>query len=106
MMVAIRSAGGPSSRSLAIALMREAQTVAEGLGVELRVPLEKRLRGAERVGDHRTSMLQDVEAGRPLEVGALVSSVVEIGRKLDIPTPFIEEIEACVQLLDERVASR
>ena len=94
----------PATRTLAMELMGEAQAVAEALGVTLRVPIERRFRGAERVGEHRTSMLQDVEAGRRLEVEALVGSVVEIGKRLAVPTPFIEEIEACVQLLDERVA--
>jgi len=95
----------PATRQLAIELMSEAQAVAEGLGVTLRVSIERRFRGAERVGEHRTSMLQDVEAGRRLEVEALVGSVVEIGKKLGIPTPFIEEINACVQLLDEQMES-
>lgn len=93
----------PATRSLAMELMTEAEAVAEALGVRLRVPIARRLRGAERVGDHRTSMLQDVEAGRRLEVQALVGSVVEIGKRLGVPTPFIEEINACVQLLDERM---
>jgi 2-dehydropantoate 2-reductase len=92
-----------ATRRLAMELMAEAEAVAEALGVRLRVPIERRLSGAEKVGDHRTSMLQDVEAGRRLEVEALVGSVVEIGHKLGVPTPFIEEINACVQLLDEQV---
>ena len=92
-----------ATRRLAVELMSEAQAVAEALGVTLRVPIERRLRGAEKVGDHRTSMLQDVEAGRRLEVEALVGSVVEIGQRLGVPTPFIEEINACVQLLDRHI---
>lgn len=93
----------PATRSLAVELMTEAQAVAEGLGVKLRVPIERRLRGAEKVGDHRTSMLQDVEAGHPLEVDALVGSVVEIGKRLGVPVPSIDAINACLQLLGEQM---
>ena len=94
----------PALRGQALDLMHEAGSVAEGLGVRLRVSLDKRMRGAERVGHHRTSMLQDVEAGRRLEVGAVVGSVVEIGRRLGIPTPRIEQIEARLHALDRRRA--
>ena len=61
-------------------MMTEAQQVAEKLGVTFRVSLEKRIAGAERVGAHKTSMLQDVEHGRAIEIEALVGSVVELGR--------------------------
>ena len=60
-------------------MMREAQAVAEKLGITFRVTLDKRIEGAEKVGKHKTSMLQDVEAGRALEVDALVGSVCELG---------------------------
>ena len=85
-------------------LMTEARAVAERLEITLRVPLERRLDGAEKVGEHKTSMLQDVEAGRSLEVDAIVSSVIEIGRRLGVATPRIEAVYACVKLLDERLA--
>ena len=84
-------------------LMREAEAVAEGLGVAMRVPLERRLAGAERVGEHKTSTLQDVEGGRSLEVEALIGSVVEVGTRLGVPTPAIEAVYASVKLLDETV---
>ena len=61
-------------------MMREAQTIGEKLGIQFRVSIEKRIAGAEAVGEHKTSMLQDVEAGRPLEIDALVGSVIELGR--------------------------
>ncbi len=89
----------PPSRALAAAMMTEAQTVANKLGVTFRVPLEKRIAGAERVGHHKTSMLQDVEARRPLEVEALLGSVVELARLTDTPTPHLDTVYALTQLL-------
>ena len=89
----------PATRELAANMMREAQTIAEKLGVEFRVSLEKRIAGAEAVGRHKTSMLQDVEQGRPLELDALVGSVVELGRITGTPTPTIDAIYACTSLL-------
>ncbi len=70
----------PLSRELAANMMREAQEVAHKLGIEFRVTLDKRIAGAEKVGKHKTSMLQDIEAGRAPEIDALVGSVVELGR--------------------------
>ncbi len=89
----------PLTRELATHMMTEAQTVASKLGIEFRVPLEKRIAGAEKVGKHKTSMLQDVEAGRAPEVDALVGSVVELGRLTDTPTPHIDTVYALVKLL-------
>jgi len=89
------------SRELAAAMMREAQTVANELGIEFRVSLEKRIAGAEKVGKHKTSMLQDIEAGRAVEVDALVGSVVELGRLTQIPTPHIDSVYALVKLLSK-----
>ncbi|MBC7995353.1 MAG: 2-dehydropantoate 2-reductase [Rhizobacter sp.] len=89
----------PASRELAASMMREAQTVAEKLGVEFKISLDKRIAGAEAVGAHKTSMLQDVEAGRALELEALVGSVVELGRITDTPTPTINAIYAAAMLL-------
>ena len=89
----------PPSRALAAAMMTEAQSIAGKLGVTFRVPLEKRIAGAERVGHHKTSMLQDVEAGRTLEVDALLGSVVELARLTDTPTPHIDTVLALTQLL-------
>ena len=91
----------PLSRTLAAAMMTEAQTVANKLGVTFRVPLEKRIAGAERVGHHKTSMLQDVEAGRTLEIDALLGSVVELARLTDTPTPHLDTVYALTKLLAE-----
>ena len=89
----------PLSRELAANMMGEAQEVAHKLGIEFRVTLEKRIAGAEKVGKHKTSMLQDIEAGRAPEIDALVGSVVELGRLSQTPTPHINTLHALVKLL-------
>jgi len=89
----------PLSRELAANMMREAQEVAHKLGIEFRVTLDKRIAGAEKVGKHKTSMLQDIEAGRAPEIDALVGSVVELGRLTQTPTPHIDTVYALVKLL-------
>ena len=89
----------PLTRELAASMMREAQEVAHRLGIEFRVTLEKRIAGAEKVGKHKTSMLQDIEAGRAPEIDALVGSVVELGRMTKTPTPHIDTVYALVKLL-------
>lgn len=91
----------PLGRALAADMMREAQSVGEALGVRFRIPLEKRLAGAEAVGEHKTSMLQDIGAKRPTEVAALVGSVIELGRLVEVPTPAICAVYACVRLLED-----
>ena len=90
----------PLTRELAAKMMIEAQAIAHKLGIEFRHTIEKRIAGAEGVGKHKTSMLQDVEAGRALEVEAMVGAVVEIGRLTGTPTPHIDAVYACVKLLD------
>ncbi|MFC5497713.1 2-dehydropantoate 2-reductase [Caenimonas terrae] len=89
----------PPSRELAASMMREAQQVAHKLGIEFRVTLDKRIAGAEKVGAHKTSMLQDIEAGRAPEIDALVGSVAELGRLTGTPTPHIDSVYALVKLL-------
>jgi len=89
---------GPT-RELAAAMMREAQTIGETLGVQFKVSLEKRIAGAQAVGQHKTSMLQDVEQGRPLELQALVAAVMELGRITQTPTPTIDAVYALTSLL-------
>ena len=96
----------PATRELAAGMMREAQAIGEKLGVEFKVSLEKRIAGAEAVGQHKTSMLQDVEQGRPLELDALVGSVVELGRITATPTPTIDAIYACTSLLAQTLAAQ
>ena len=94
----------PLTREAAARLMREAQAVGEALGIRFRIPLEKRIAGAEAVGPHKTSMLQDIEAGRAIEADALIGSVVELGRIAGVQTPQIETIYACVKLLAETLS--
>jgi 2-dehydropantoate 2-reductase len=89
----------PPTRALAERIMREAQEIAEKLGVRLPISLEKRIAGAKAVGKHKTSMLQDVETGRPLELDALVGSVLELGRITGVPTPNLTAVHACTALL-------
>jgi len=96
----------PLTRSLAAAMMTEAQQIAEKLGVTFRVSLEKRIAGAERVGAHKTSMLQDVEHGRAIELEALVGSVAELGRMTATPTPHIDAVYACASLLARTLAAQ
>jgi 2-dehydropantoate 2-reductase len=91
------------TRELATAMMTEAQTIANKLGITFRVPLERRIAGAEKVGKHKTSMLQDVEAGRPLEIDALLGSVVELARLTTTPTPHIDSVYALTYLLAQTV---
>jgi 2-dehydropantoate 2-reductase len=91
----------PLSRELAHAMMTEAQSIANKLGVTFRVPIEKRIAGAERVGHHKTSMLQDVEAARPLETDALLGSVIELARLTDTPTPHLDTAYALTKLLEK-----
>jgi 2-dehydropantoate 2-reductase len=90
----------PASRELAAQMMREAQAIGERLGVQFKVSLEQRIAGAQAVGAHKTSMLQDVEHGRALELDALVGSVVELGRITGVPAPTIGAIHAAVSLLN------
>jgi len=94
----------PLTRQLSIDMMREAEVVANKLGITFRVGIDKRVAGAEKVGEHKTSMLQDVEAGRPVELEALVGAVVELGRLTETPTPHIDAVYALVSLLAKRLA--
>ncbi len=96
----------PLTRELAAAMMLEAQAVAGKLGITFRVTLDKRIAGAEKVGKHKTSMLQDVEAGREPEIDALVGSVVELGRLTGTPTPHIATTYALVKLLARSMAEQ
>ena len=89
------------TRDLAAAMMAEAQAIAETLGITFRHTIEKRIEGAESVGAHKTSMLQDVELGRSLEVEALMGAVLELGRLIEAPAPSIKAVYACVKLLNK-----
>jgi 2-dehydropantoate 2-reductase len=96
----------PATRELAAQMMREAQAIGEKLGVQFKVSLDKRIAGAEAVGAHKTSMLQDVEMGRVLELDALVRSVIELGRITELPTPAIEHVYALAALLARTLAEQ
>ena len=96
----------PATRELATRMMQEGQAVAEALGVRFKISLEQRLAGAEAVGAHKTSMLQDVEAGRALEIEALVGAVIELGRITGTPTPTIEAVYAAASLLARTLAAQ
>jgi ketopantoate reductase len=91
----------PETRRLAVAMMTEAETIAAKLGITFRHTIEQRVEGAEKVGEHKTSMLQDLEAGKPLENEALIGAILEMGRLTDTPTPVIESVYALVTLLDD-----
>jgi 2-dehydropantoate 2-reductase len=94
----------PLTRNLAKTMMTEAQTIAEKLGIHVRLGIDRRIAGAEAVGKHKTSTLQDVEAGRALELDALIGSVVELARLTETPTPATDAIYACASLLAKRLA--
>ncbi len=88
----------PGTRAVAKGMMVEAQTIAEKLGVKFPIDVERRIDGGAAVGAHRTSMLQDLDAGRPMEIDALVGSVQELGRVTGTPTPTIDTVLALTQL--------
>lgn len=89
----------PGTRAVARAMMVEAQAIGEKLGVKFPVDVDRRIEGAGAVGAHKTSMLQDLELGRPMEIDALVTAVQELGRLVDVPTPSIDSVLALVRHL-------
>jgi 2-dehydropantoate 2-reductase len=91
----------PEARTLVRAMMEEARAIAEALGVSFRCSIEDRIEGAEAVGDHRTSMLQDLERGERLELEALVGAVLELAELTDQPAPTIWTVYRLTRLLDE-----
>ena len=82
--------------------MGETEAVAARLGIELPISIDQRMAGAEKVGAHKTSMLQDLEAGRPLELDPIVGAVVELGDRLGVEMPATRTVYACAKLLDEK----
>ncbi len=92
-------ASHPTTRATAKAMMLEAQAIAESLGASFRVDVERRINGAAKVGKHRTSMLQDLEAGKKMEIDALVTAVQEMGQITGHPTPTIDIVLGLVQQL-------
>lgn len=94
----------PATRELATEMMLEAGQVADKLGLRLRLSVEQRLDGAQAVGEHKTSMLQDVEAGRPLEIEPLIGSFIELGHLTDTPMPTTRTVYSLVSLLNHRLS--
>lgn len=93
----------PPTRELARQVMIEAQTIAEKLGIDFGISLEQRINGAEQVGAHKTSMLQDIESGHLTEIDAIVGTVTELGRITQIPTPHLDSLYASVKLLEKNL---
>jgi 2-dehydropantoate 2-reductase len=85
-------------------IMQEVEAVAHKLGMELPVSIEQRIAGAEKVGEHKTSTMQDLEAGRPIELEALVGAVVELGERVGLPMPCTRTVYSCTKLLAESTA--
>ena len=91
----------PEVSRLVRAVMVEAEAVAGKLGIELPITIDQRIAGAEKVGAHKTSMLQDYESGRPMELEAVVGAVVELGERLGVPMPSTSAVYACVKFIGE-----
>ena len=81
--------------------MEEVMQVAEAMGVKIRITVDQRLQGAEKVGHHKTSMLQDLEAGRPIELEPIVGAVIELAEKTRVEVPNLRAMYACTRLLAE-----
>ena len=92
----------PEVSSIVRQIMAETEAVAARLGIELPISIDQRMAGAENVGAHKTSMLQDLEAGRPMELEAVVGAVVELGERLGVPMPATRTVYACATMLNER----
>ena len=91
----------PEVCSLIRNIMQEVEEVSRKLGLDLPVSIDQRIAGAEKVGEHKTSMLQDLEAGRSMELEALVGAVVELGSRVGLPMPYTKTVYACAKLLAE-----
>jgi 2-dehydropantoate 2-reductase len=96
----------PTVSGLVRDVMKETEAVAAKLDISLPITIEQRMAGAEKVGAHKTSMLQDCEAGRPMELEAVVGAVVELGERLGVPMPSTRAVYACTKLLDEHRGQR
>jgi 2-dehydropantoate 2-reductase len=92
----------PEVSRLVRAIMSETECVARRIGIEMPITIDQRIAGAEKVGEHKTSMLQDLESGRPLELDAMVGAVLELGDRLDVATPYTRAVYACAKLLEKR----
>jgi 2-dehydropantoate 2-reductase len=92
----------PDTARVVREIMTETEAVAGKLGIEMPISIDQRMAGAEKVGAHKTSMLQDLEAGRPLELEAVVGAVVELGDRLGVPMPATRAVYACAKMLDAK----
>jgi 2-dehydropantoate 2-reductase len=90
----------PGVNAVVRGIMAEVEAVAAKLGLELPITIDQRIAGAEKMGEHKTSMLQDLEAGRPLELEAVVGAVVELGERLGVTMPYTKTVYACTRLLE------
>ena len=103
----VQMARDPEVSALVRKIMEETESVGAKLGLELPITIDQRIAGAEKVGEHKTSMLQDLEAGRPIELEAIVGAVVELGERLNVPMPHTRAVYACTKLLAHtRAATR
>ena len=102
----VRMARDPDICPVVRSIMAEVEAVANRLGVELPISIEQRIAGAEKLGEHKTSMLQDVESGRPMELEPVVGAVVELGARLGIDMPYTRTVYACTKLLEATSAAR
>jgi 2-dehydropantoate 2-reductase len=89
----------PGVSSVIRNIMQEVEALSHKLGMELPVSIDQRMAGAEKVGEHKTSMLQDLEAGRPMELEALVGAVVELGERVGLSMPYTKTVYSCAKLL-------
>jgi 2-dehydropantoate 2-reductase len=96
----------PGVNGVVRCIMAEVEAVAAKLGLELPITIDQRIAGAEKVGEHKTSMLQDLEAGRPMELEAVVGAVVELGERLGVAMPHTRTVYACTSLLGRTSESR
>jgi len=96
----------PETSHVVREIMQETEAVAGRLGIEMPISIDQRMAGAEKVGAHKTSMLQDLEANRPLELEAVVGAVVELGDRFGVSMPATRTVYACAKLLDEKRRAR
>jgi len=103
----VQMARDPDVNALVRRIMEETIAVGAKLGLEVPITIDQRIAGAEKVGEHKTSMLQDLEAGRPIELEAVVGAVVELSDRLNVPMPHTRAVYACTKLLAQtRAATR
>jgi 2-dehydropantoate 2-reductase len=95
----------PEVRHVVRSIMLEVEAVAAKMGIEMPISVDQRIAGAEKVGEHKTSMLQDLESGRPMELEAVVGAVVEMGERLEVPMPYTRTVYACTRLLSSHALS-